>query len=280
MRKLIHSYIAVLVVCAMLFGLSTCTLAERSSGEEQLVQATVIEIEKYGHAVLNLTTTEFCAAGYALGDVVRVRVGSFESDMPFFDGYYTNPGSMLLRGLAPAKNIAICINYGDFSKETGITPGDPVEITMAEKAGMLAYQELCALTYSNDRADYTDDAVFANFRAVNVGAIGNGNLYRSASPINNEHGRASYANAFIEAAGVATVLNLADSDKDIAQYCAAEDFDSAYYLSLYEAGKVKALDLAGNFFSDSFAASLVDGFRFLAGQLGHSFCGAPRGGSQ
>ena len=264
MRKLVHTPLAILIVCAMLFGLSSCTLAEHSSGAAQLVQATVIEIEKYGHAVLNLTTSEFCAAGYALGDIVRVRVGSFESDIPFFDGYYTNPGSVMLRGLTPSKNIAICINYGDISKEKGIVPGDTVEITMAEKAGMLAYQELYALTYSDDRADYSDDAVFANFRAVTVGTIGNDKLFRSASPINNVHGRAGYANAFIEAAGVATILNLADSDQDIAQYCAAEDFASEYYLSLYEAGKVMALNLTADFFSDSFTASLVEGLRFLA----------------
>ena len=184
--------------------------------------------------------------------------------MPFYDGYYTSPGGVMLRGLSPEKNIAVCINYGDLSEETGIALGDTVEITMAEKAGMLAYQELCSLQYSNDRADYSNDAVFANFRAVTAGSIGNGKLYRSASPINNAHGRARYANAFIEAAGVATVLNLADSDEDIAQYCAAEDFDSAYYLALYEDGKVMALDLTANFFSDEFAVSLLNGLRYMA----------------
>ena len=129
---------------------------------------------------------------------------------------------------------------------------------------MLAYQELCALKYSNDRADYSDDVTFANFRAVTIGSIGDGKLYRSASPINNAHGRASYANAFIEAAGVCTVVNLADSDEDIAEYIAAEDFNSEYYLGLYEDGKVIALDMNANFYSDVFAASVADGLTFLA----------------
>ena len=99
----------------------------------------------------------------------------------------------------------------DENNECGI--GDTVEISMAKKAGMLAYQELCALKYSNDRADYSDDVTFANFRAVTIGNIGAGKLYRSASPINNAHGRASYANTLIAEAGVATVLNLADSEE-------------------------------------------------------------------
>lgn len=264
MRKHIRKYIAFFVVCVMLFGLSACAHTENSASEATAVKATVIEIEKYGHAVLDIATADFCTKGYSLGDVVFVRFGSFESEMPFFDGYYTNPGGVMLRGLAPEKNIAVAINYGDLSQETGIALGDTVEISMAEKAGMLDYQELCALKYSNDRADFSDDAMFANFRAVTVGTIGNGKLYRSASPINNEHGRASYANDFIKAAGVATVLNLADSDEDIAEYIAAEDFNSEYYRALYEDGKVIALDMTANFFSDKFAASVVEGLTFLA----------------
>ena len=264
MLKLIRKLIAILIVFVMLFQLSACAPVETSVDEVKSIQATVIEIEKYGHAVLDITTADFFAAGYALGDVVCVRFGSYESKMPFYDGYYTNPGGVMLRGLAPEKNIAVCINYGDLSAETGIAVGDTVNITLAEKAGMLAYQELCSMKYSNDRADYADDATFANFRVVTLGTIGSGKLYRSASPINDEHGRASYTNAFIREAGVSTVLNLADSEEDIAEYIAAEGFDSEYYLSLYEAGKVITLDMTLNFYSEEFATSFVEGLRFLA----------------
>jgi hypothetical protein len=248
----------------MLIGLSACTKTDNSTDEIKSIQATVIEIEKYGHAVLDITTADFIDRGYNLGDVVSVQFGSFESEIPFYDGYYCNPGSVMLRGLAPEKNIAICINYGDLSQETGIAIGDTVEISMVKKAGMLVYQELCALKYSNDRADYSDDVTFANFRAVTVGAIGDGKLYRSASPINNSHSRAVYANAFIEAAGVSTIVNLADSDEDIAEYIAAEDFNSEYYHRLYKDGKVIALDMNANFRSDAFAASVAKGLIFLA----------------
>lgn len=264
MNKLLRKYIAVLTLCVMVLCLGSCASTENQSDSAESVNATVIEIEKYGHAVLDITTADFTDSGYDVGDVVCVRFGSYESDMPFYDGYYSTPGTAMLRGISADENIAVCINYGSFSEETGIAIGDHVEITMAEKAGMLASYELSALKYSNDRADFSDDATFANFRAITAGSIGDGKLYRSASPINNENGRASYANNFIEAAGVATVLNLADSAEDIAEYCAAEDFDSEYYRSLYEAGKVIVLDLNLNFFSDEFAASLIDGLRFLA----------------
>ena len=264
MNKRFKKYIALLVALATLLCLGACASQENQTAETESVVATVIEIEKYGHAVLDMTTADFIAAGYDHGDVVCVVFGSYELEMPFFDGYYSTPGTEMLRGAAPEKNIAVCINYGDISKETGIAVGDEVEITMVEKAGMLAFQELCALSYSNDRADFSDDVVFANFRQVTIGGIGDGKLYRSASPINNAHGRAAYANGFIEAAGVNAVLNLADSVEDIEEYCAAEDFNSAYYRSLYEAGKVIALDLNANFYADEFASSIADGLTFLA----------------
>ena len=78
------------------------------------------------------------------------------------------------------------------------------------------------MQYSNNREDFSDDASFANFRAVTAGRIGYGKLYRTASPVNNENGRADYADALIESVGVATVLNLADSAEDIEEFCAEE----------------------------------------------------------
>ena len=264
MNKLIEKSIVIFIACLMLLQLCACTQPKNPSDRPDAVCATVIEIEKYGHAVLDITAAALAAAGYELGDVVSVCFGSYQANMPFYDGYYVNPGDVMLRGLKPEANVAICINYGKFDVETGIAVGDTVEITMVEKAGMLAFQQLCALQYSNDRADYPDDVTYANFREVTVGSIGNGKLYRTASPINNEHGRAGYANALIASAGVATVLNLADSREDIEEYCQADDFASQYYLALYESGHVMALDLNGDFFSHSFGVSVAEGLTFLA----------------
>lgn len=256
--------VAVLVLCAMILNFSACTLWDGPSGRAEAVNATVTEIEKHGHAVLDITAAELVSKGYALGDVVRVRFGAYDADMPFFDGYYIPPGDVMLRGVTGEDSVAICINYGNFSDETGIAPGDSVEITLSQRGGMLALQELCSLEYSNNRDDYADDATFANFRAVTMGGIKEGRLYRTASPINNQNGRASYANALIEGAGVATVLNLADSMEDIEEYCEGEDFASEYYLELIESGRVKALDMNANFFSAEFASTLAEGFTFLA----------------
>ena len=264
MNNFIKKFILFLVLIGMILSLSACAPRENPTDKAEAVSATVIEIEKYGHAVLDITTADFYSKGFELGDIVRVRFDSFDAEMPFFNGYYSNPGEVMLRGKNPDENIAVCINYGDFSAETGLKSGDAIEITLAEKAGMLEIQELCSLNYSNNRADFTDDVTFASFRSVTNGSIGEGKLYRTASPINNEHGRAGYANELIKSVNIATVLNLADSGEDIEEYIDAEDFVSEYYMKLYREGRVLALDLAGNFFTDDFAKSLAEGLSFLA----------------
>lgn len=261
---MIKKILVILIVGVMVLQLSSCNPIEQDQDQSMLVQATVIEIEKYGHAVLNVTTADFMAVGYELGDIVCVRFGTREYTMPLFDGYYSKPGGLLLRASDAEECIAVCINYGDFSDVNGISVGDTVEITMSEKAGMLAIQELYALQCSNKREDYSDDASFANFRAVTAGRIGYGKLYRTASPINNENSRADYADNLIESVGVTTVLNLADSDKEIEGYLADSECDSEYYRHLYETGSVIAIDLTGNFYSEEFASSVAKGLTFLA----------------
>lgn len=253
--------LSIIIVCIAALLMSSCNTTD---DEPTIVQASVIEIEKYGHAVLNITTAELIDDGYEYGDIVCVRLGECEFNMPFFDGYYSNPGSLMLRGTTSDDYIAVCINYGDFSVVNDVEVGDIAEITMVEKAGMRDIQELYALQYSNNREDYNDDASFANFRAITVGRIGYGKLYRSASPINNKNGRADYADDFIESVGVVTVLNLADSTEDIEKYFEDNGSDSSYYRSLYKSESVMAIDLTGNFYSDEFESSLAEGLTFLA----------------
>ena len=97
-----------------------------------------------------------------------------------------------------------------------------------------------------------------------MGNIAADKLYRSASPINNENNRAAVANKLVEAASVQAVFNLADTDEELAEYMAAEDFNSAYYAQLIWDGKVIALGMPVNYASDEFAAGIVAGLTFLS----------------
>jgi len=251
-----------LLLCCMMVLSSVAVLAEAPA----TVTGKVTQIEKYGHALLDVTIPDFLAAGFTLGDVVTVKAGTFEGDMPFFDGYYVDKGATMVRAYPGHEYIAVCINYGKFAETAGIDVGGEVTITLKEKAGALDVQVMNSLVYTNERADYATDEIFANFRMVKVGQIGEGKLYRAASPINNENSRAAISNSLVEAAGVKSVMNMGDTPDEIVAYAAAEDFNSAYYKKLYDEGNVIALGMPVNYSSDEFAAGVVKGLTFLAGK--------------
>ena len=62
-----------------------------------------------------------------------------------------------------------------------------------------------------------------------------------------------FANDLMAQAGICTVVNLADNDAAIEEFAAAENFDSAEYLALYENGHVIALDMDVNFRDENFS---------------------------
>jgi len=229
--------------------------------EAVAISGVVAAIDQYGFAQLDITNEDFQKAGFAPGDIVTVTAGSYTGDMPCFNGYYVDRGSCMLRINPYQAGITLCVNYGSFVELTGVRVGDPVTVTMKEKGGALQIQEINNLFYTDERADYASDAVFANFRPVVAGK-----LYRSASPVDNKANRARYADALIRKAGVQAVMNMSDRPEDVAALIAAEDFASPYYRELFEAGKVFSMKMVIDFASDDFAAGIVQGFSFLAGQ--------------
>lgn len=253
--------LASLLLCCVLLCACLPVLAENPS-----VTGRVTEVEKYGHARLDITIEAFTEAGFTLGDIVTVKAGSFEGDMPYFNGYYVDNGEYMVRAYPGHETIAVCINYGKFAETAGIGVGDEVTITLKEKAGALTTQQVNSLVYTTDRADYDSDEIFANFRAVTAGEIGKGRLYRSASPVNDEYRRSATANALAEAVGIRAVMNMADTEEELAAHLAAEGFESDYYRSLVLEGRVIALGMPINFTSDEFAEDIVKGLSFLAGQ--------------
>ncbi len=238
---------------ALAMILTACAFAE----EQPTVTGHVIDIEKYGHARLDTTVEEFLSAGFELGDIVTVTAGTYSGDMPFFNGYYVDSGEYMLRAYPGHENIAVCINYGKFAETAGIGVGDEVTITLKEKAGALTLQQVNNLVYTNDRADYASDEVFANFRPVRAGQIAEGRLYRSASPVNRQYSRAPYALALAEAAGVCAVLNLANSEEWLAARFTEEDFTGEYYKKLCEEGRVIAVEMPINYAADDFGEGIA-----------------------
>lgn len=244
-----------------IFAFAACQTAKVNVPE---VTGTVTQIERYGHAVTDITIEEFNSLGYTLGDVVTVTTGGENYDMPYFNGYYVDTGEMMLRAYPGQEYIAICINYGRFSDVANVEVGSAVTISLKEKGGELGTQTVMSLSYTNDRADYESDEIFANFREIDTTGIAGGVLYRSCSPINDENNRAATADALAAAQGIRSVMNLADTPEEIEEYIGAEDFASDYYKTLYDSGNVIALGMPVNFQSDEFAEGIVRGLVFLS----------------
>ena len=228
------------------------------------VTGTIIQVEKCGHAVLDIRIEEFENAGFNLGDIVTVKTDHFTGNIPYFNGYYVDKGEAFLRAYPGTENIAVCINYGNFCEAADAGVGDSVTITMKEAEGALTEQEINDLVYSDERSDFDLDTTFANFRPVVMGDLGEGRLYRSASPVDNSHNRASYANELAELVRINSVVNESDTEEEISGFFEDADFCSDYYRKLYEDGLVYVQELSISFETEEFAHEIVSALTFFS----------------
>lgn len=272
---------SLLLALILAFSLALPAAAEEAGYD--VLEGGVTEIQKYGNIILDIAAQDLLDAGYEYGDLLTVTVNDTDHQMPLCTNYSdVDTGSLVLRD---AEGVLIAaINMGDFattnslaekvtaedgSFEWKFAEGKSIEditvsIAMAAKGGYHDQYIIHQLERTNERSDYDSDEIFANFRNIAAGELGENALFRSSSPVNGELGRAAYADDFCEASGIQAVMNLADAGEDIEGYFEEEGFDSPYYQSLYEDGKVKALNLGVDFTADDFKSGLADGLRFFA----------------
>lgn len=261
MKKTKRIFSMLMVAIMMAFSLVTTAMAEDNYAE---VSGTVAEVQKYGNLTMDIKPKELYDAGYKLGDILKVTVGDNEFKIPFCTSYSdVDTGSLVVRDDQTNDLLVVAINMGNISTKYNVNAGDKLTFSLSEKEGYLNEYQIRQLKRTNVRSDYATDSIFANFRSITTTGIKPGVLFRSSNPANNELGRAAYADALTKASGVKTVLNLADSDKELQGYFAKADFHSDYYKSLYDAGKVKAVSMTVDIAGDDFSQKLADGLRFM-----------------
>ena len=227
----------------------------------------VMHEEEFGGVYIDISIDEFNALGFAYGDSVNVTFsnGYYLEDLPYYNGYYSRTGEPLVVSYPGYPYVKVGINSGgDLWDVAELSESDLAEISLAEPEKYLDIQEVRNLVYWDERERYESDEEFGNFRSVDVTGIRENILYRAASPCNNEHNRAPYVDDLIEAAGVACIVNLADTEEKITGYISADDFDSPYFHSLYDGGKVILLGLNMNYGSEDFRTKLVKGLTAMA----------------
>ena len=287
MRK-ITGMMAVLVLASALYA--GCRKAPEPAQNEEVLSvkdlATQHETE-FGGVYIKMSIEDFNKLGFEYGDSVDVEFsnGYRLEDIPYYNGYYVDAGQPLLIAYPGYDYIKAAINYGEdlweeASLQGGILGGKPkfvplyelghilehdtASVTLRERGKYKDIQTARDIHYTDERTDYPGDEVFANFRNFRMGNIKENILYRSASPCDNQHNRASYVDALIKEAGVQFILNLSDNDVKINRYMAADNFNSPYFQSLYDDNKVEAIALNMNYQSEEFAQKIVQGFNAMA----------------
>ena len=275
-----------MILIVLLTGCATRTQAVQETVITE-VTSSVKEIQKYGNLVLTIEKKDLDAMSAEYGDVFTVSFQDTEVYAPYCTNYSdVDLGSIVLRN--DGETLILAINMGDFATtysiaekvsnpdktykwifEEGKTMEDiSLLLTLTGKGEYRDEWLIHQLSRTDNREDYSSDAAFANFREIKGGKIGEGALFRSSSPINNEIGRAKYADALVKENGIRTVMNLADSEESILSYMEKEDFASPYYASLFENGDVIALNMGVSFKTREFQASLSEGLTFLASKEG------------
>lgn len=243
----------------------------------------VREIQKYGNLVLDIAGTDFLGLGFDYGDVVSAEIAGRELEMPVCSSYSdVDEGSPVCRVVVDDASgddtVILAINMGDLASVLGIAekvvvdeepgyrwdylPGVEtpvsVKISMLERGGYADQYMIIHLVRTNERTDYPHltDEQFANFRAVATSGMGEGMLYRTSSPINPEIGRNKYADTALAAAGVRTVVNLADSEAVMRGY-------EGYADSAYAACNIIALNLGVDILGEEFRAGIAEGLRHM-----------------
>ena len=245
--------------------------------------ASVAGISEHGNLTLSISGTELLNEGYAYGDIISVTMGGKDYEMPIGTSFSdVSQGSVICRvKISPEENedkVTLAMNMGDLATAAGIAvketisedagyrwvpaegEKDPIEvtITLKEKEGYLEEWLLLGLQRSNNREDYAElsDEEYANFRMVTTTGMGEGIMYRSSSPVNENINRNQEADKACQEAGIKTIVNLADSRIAMPFY---EHLPETYYAST----EYICLGLGFDYYSSPFMHNLAIGLRFM-----------------
>ena len=265
--------------------LTACGTKNSSQAAVQELKDCPVEHEtEFGGVYIKIDIDSFNKLGFAYGDSVDVTFsnGYTMEDIPYYNGYYVDAGEPLLIAYPGYAYIKAAINYGEdlweraglnnkylmaqktLWKTAALEGNSTASVKMHEAGKYLDVQKARDISYSDERKKYPSDEVFANFRVMAVSGMKENVLYRGATPCDNQHNRAPYVDKQLEKAGIHTILNLCDTDAKIGGYIAKEGFESPYFRSLYQSGKVVPIGLNMNYLSEDFAKKIADGFTAIS----------------
>ncbi len=253
------------------------------------IESGISGLSKYGNIVLTVSPQSMKDLGYEPADIITVKIGDHEMDMPVGTAYTdVDSGEPVCCYKTSSTNeevVVLALNAGNLAAAMGVAeitridedPGYTYEwaeglddnvtvyLNMKEKQGFAeeyAMHQLGAVR-TNKREDYAhlSDEEFANFRAVNTTGMGKDTLYRSSSPINPAYNRSEIADHAMMDALIKTAVNMADSEGQMKAY-------SDYGLTYYSSCNIIPLNMSMDIHSEEYKEELIEGFRFIASNEG------------
>lgn len=240
-----------ILLCTVL--LSAC--AHNLDSRVQELQTVVAGYDTFGQMVLDINREDMQKAGFTPGDCITATIDGTAFDMPYYTGYFTRNGELVIVDYPNSTNTALTsTNVGVKDLFPGMV-NKTIRLALKEKGRYLDVENTLGMQYSDNREDFRSDVEFANAREVTVTGMAGGVLYRSASPFDNAHNRAPYVSAYLQANGVKTALDLTDNADIIGKYANIP----AYSRQMIDAGNVVLCKIDANYRSETYNRTLASG---------------------
>lgn len=250
----------ILLLCMVMF--SSCAKHIDPSDKKVELRTVVTGYGTFGEMTLNVGLADMEKAGFKPGDCITAMIGGTAFDLPYYTGYFTPNGELLIVDYPNSANTVITATNVGVVDRFPHMENSTIVLSLKEKGMYLDVENTLGMRYSNNREDFGSDVEFANAREVTTTGMARGILYRTASPFDNTNNRAPYVSAFLQANGVKTALNLTDNADMIARYADVP----AYSKQIIDAGNVVFCKVDANYCGENFNRTLASG---LAGLLDH-----------
>ena len=228
--------VLLVVIIAVGGSVAYCNWPSDSSEEQFSVTGQVTGLSSYNQPMLDVEANVLLDAGLTFGSLFTIEV----DDMVFRDAaLLDNYLGVVMFGFFVNVETNGFISVGCVGKL--ITAENGTEITLTHTGTSEAYKTTPNYNRgpTDNRSDYSDDYVFANFSEVTGGDLKPGILYRSFSPLYSpaKQSRSTYVNELAEEANIQFEIALSYTDATVAQAVANLD---GYCLTLCEEGKYVA----------------------------------------
>lgn len=217
------------------------------------MMTTIIQSDQYGNVYFN--TMDFNVANFNLGDALLMKIGKKTIEIPFYSGPYCKMNDPIL--IRKKDKIFLSIRHGCAIKEYNLHVGQRVSFFLLSSKKYWEKENAYSFKEITDKSTYETDEEFANFRPILPNSV---HFYRSSSPVDNAYNRASSAIFCVEKYKVSTIIDIADSQKELDNLINVLDDEMK---SAICARKIFAIGDDSGLYSQKFSESVAIAMRLI-----------------